>query len=123
MDIAVVGASNNPEKYGYRVVRHLLAEGHRVFPVNLREKIILGQPTFASLADIDHAIDIVDIVVPPATTLKILEQARELGLRDVWIQPGAEDDAVVDYLNRYRTDFGRVIYNSCIMTSLDRFYP
>ena len=120
MNIAVVGASNNPEKYGYRIVRHLLEEGHTVFPINLREKTILGLPVFRRLADIEKKIDIVDVVVPPKTTLKIIHQAMKLGGVHIWIQPGAESDEVIQHLNTHSRYFGKITYNRCIMTSLDR---
>ena len=42
--------------------------------------------------------DIVNIVVPPHQTLRVLERAAELGIENVWVQPGAEDEAVLDYL-------------------------
>jgi len=122
MNIAVVGASNNPQKYGYRIVKSLLEDGHRVFPVNLKETVILGQPVYKTLADIDHALDIVDIVVPPEVTMSILEQARDLGHRNVWVQPGAENDQVVDFLKQHARDFERYVYNDCIMTSLNRYF-
>ncbi len=122
MKIAVVGASNNPEKYGNRIVRHLLNDGHTVFPVNLREKIIFGLPAYARVADIESPIDIVDIVLPPEKTLAVLKQLRRVNKFDVWIQPGAESDEVIGFLQANAKDFGRATYNMCIMTSLDRIY-
>lgn len=120
MRIAVVGASNDPSKYGYRIVRHLLEEGHTVFPVNLHEDVILGVPAYKHIKDIGQAIDIVDIVVPPKQTLKIIHQVQKYLPRVwVWVQPGAESDEVVQHLEKHSKDFGRVTYNACIMTSLD----
>src|SRR3989344_328414 len=123
MNIAVVGASNNPDKYGYTIVRHLLADGHTVYPVNPKEKIILGSPCYRKVGDIESNVDIVDIVVPPKITLKVLRHVRSLGRMNVWIQPGAESRDVISYLERHSDDFGIITYNQCIMTSLDRVYP
>ncbi len=123
MKIVVVGASNNVEKYGNRIVRHLLGEGHDVIPVNPREGSILGRLVYKKVADIPGKIDIVDIVVPPDATLKILKELRALHGLNVWIQPGAESDSVIAYLGKHSRDFGKVIYNQCIMTSLEREYP
>lgn len=121
MNIAVVGASNNPEKYGYRIVRHLLEEGHTVFPVNLKEKIILGQPAFKHIKDIYQAVDIIDVVVPPKETVKIIHQAQKYmpGVH-IWLQPGAESVEAIQHLQTHSRDFGLITYNQCIMTSLDR---
>ena|SRR3989338_2898871 len=121
MNIAVVGASNNAQKYGYRIVKHLIEEGHTIFPVNLKEKTILGLPVFKHLRDIDRKIDIVDVVVPPAATLKIIHEARLLGYKiHLWIQPGAESDRIIRHLNKHSKDFASVTHSMCIMTSLDR---
>ncbi len=46
MNIAVVGASNNPQKYGNEIVQHLVREGHTVFPVNPKVKTFLGIPCY-----------------------------------------------------------------------------
>lgn len=123
MNIAVVGASNNSEKYGNRIVRHLVEEGHTVFPVNPKEKIILNLPCYRKVGDIEATVDIVDIVVPPEVTLKVLRYLKTLGRVNVWIQPGAESDEVIQYLEKYSDQFGIITYNQCIMTSLDRVYP
>ena len=122
MNIAVVGASNNPEKYGNRIVRHLVSEGHTVFPVNPKEKTILGLPCYHKIADIESTIDVVDIVVPPEITMKVLRHARTLDKVNIWIQPGAESRDVISYLERHSKEFGIITYNQCIMTSLDRVY-
>lgn len=120
MRIAVVGASNNPEKYGYRIVRHLLDEGHVVFPVNLREKVILGQPAYKHIKEIGQAVDIVDVVTPPIQTIKVVHQIQKYmpGVW-IWIQPGAESEEVIQHLEKHSKDFGKITYNACIMTSLE----
>jgi len=123
MKIAVVGASNNAEKYGNQIARHLMADGHSVVPVNLHEKTILGQPVFKKVSDISGAVDIVDIVVPPEQTLKILDEVAQLKGVNIWIQPGAESDEVIKFLDEHSSDFGKIVYNHCIMTSLELEFP
>lgn len=123
MNIAVVGASNNSEKYGNHIVRHLVEEGHTVFPVNPKEKTILNLPCYRKVGDIETTVDIVDIVVPPEVTIKVLRYLKTLGRVNVWIQPGAESDEVIAYLEEYSNQFGIITYNQCIMTSLERVYP
>jgi predicted CoA-binding protein len=122
MNIALVGASNNPEKFGNRILLHLVREGHMVFPVNPKEKTILGIPCYRKVKDIPSPIDIVDIVVPPKITLKVLRHLNTLGGLDIWIQPGAGSPDVLAYLERHGRDFGKVTYEECIMTSLEHVY-
>ena len=93
--IAVVGASNDPAKYGNVIVRNLAAKGYTVLPVNPREKEIAGLPAFPNLAAVPGPIHIVNVVTPPAVTRKVLEEASALGLPAVWLQDGSWDEEVL----------------------------
>ena len=66
-----------------------------------------------ALADLPEAPTIVDIVIPPPRTLKILEECRRLGYSTVWIQPGAADSAVRRYLAE--NDDLHAVVDDCIM--------
>lgn len=110
--VAIVGASDNPSKYGNRIFRDLKAKGFTVYPVNPTQDAIDGEPAYADLGDLPETPDIVDFVVPPPRTLRLLARAKELGLMRVWIQPGAESEAVIDYLDANGFDY---MANACIM--------
>ena len=110
--VAVVGATDNPRKYGNRIYLDLKGKGFRVYPVNPSSVSVDGDPTYASLADLPEMPDIVDFVVPPTRTLRILAQANELGFMNVWIQPGAESDDVVTYLDAHGFNY---LTDACIM--------
>ena len=92
--IAIVGATDAPGKYGGIIYRDMKAKGYRVVGVNPQRQTVDGDPAYASLADLDEAPDIVNIVVPPQRTMRVLEQAALIEDVAVWIQPGAADDAV-----------------------------
>lgn len=110
--VAVVGATDDPRKYGSVIYRDLKRKGFTVFPVNPGRDFVDGDATYASLADLPEDPTIVNIVVPPAVTLKVLQEADRLGHRNVWIQPGAEDPAVLRYVQE--NDF-TYLANACIM--------
>jgi len=110
--IAVVGASNNPQKYGNIIVRNLAGKGYTVLPINPREKEIAGLPAWPDLASAPRPIDIVNFVTPPAVTRKVLEQVAELGLPHVWLQEGSYDDEVLAYVAQ--APF-KTVYDACIM--------
>lgn len=110
--IAIVGATDNPHKFGNRIYRNLQSKGYGLYPVNPVKDVVEGDPTFATLADLPEAPDIIDFVVPPTRTLRILEEARELGYMQVWIQPGAESADVVRYLDEHGFTY---IVDDCIM--------
>lgn len=112
---AVVGASNNTEKYGYRVFNDLLQSGYKVVPINLHEKEILGEKVYPNLSDVDQQVNVAVFVVPPAATEKVLNEVKELGIKYVWMQPGSESDKAVEFCEANNIE---CVYNSCIM--LDR---
>jgi len=110
--IAVVGATENPSKYGNIIYHDLKGKGFRVFAVNPYRDEIDGDPCWRSLADLPETPTIVDIVVPPKRALGVLEECLQLGLRTVWVQPGAADDAVRAFVAEH--DFDALV-DACIM--------
>ena len=110
--IAIVGATDNPEKYGNRIYRDLKGKGFRVYPINPTRDTIDGDRAYADLADLPEKPDIVNYVVPPPRTLRLLARAKELGFMRAWIQPGAENEDVMAYLDDNGFDY---VANACIM--------
>ncbi|HEX6853619.1 MAG TPA: CoA-binding protein [Candidatus Polarisedimenticolaceae bacterium] len=110
--IAVVGASNNPEKYGNIIVRNLVRKGYTVLPVNPRETTIADLPVARSLAQVERPVDIVVMVTPPPVTLAVLREAAELGFPAVWLQDGSFDDAVLAYVAK--APF-KAVHHACVM--------
>jgi predicted CoA-binding protein len=92
--IAVVGATDTPGKYGGTIYRNLKAKGYRVVAVNPLRTTVDGDQVFKSVSDLPEAPDIINIVVPPRRTMRVLDQAATLDDVAVWIQPGAADGAV-----------------------------
>ena len=111
--IAVVGASANPEKYGNKIVRDLLAKDFVVFSLNLKEEIIEGQKVYKKLADLPEPAELIDIVLPPQQGIEVLREALALGYKNFWIQPGAESPEIIALLDA--TPEVDYIANSCIM--------
>jgi predicted CoA-binding protein len=109
---AVIGASDNPEKYGNRIIKNLKARGYEVFPVNPRLKEVEGLVCYATISDIPYLVDVVDFVVPPAVTAEVLKQCVALGIKRVWLQPGSESEAAIAYC---RENNLQVVYNVCVM--------
>ena len=110
--VAVVGATDDPRKYGNRFYLDLKTKGIRVYPVNPSRATVDGDPVYPSLAELPETPDIINFVVPPSTTLRVLEQAKGLGFTTVWVQPGAENEAVVGYLDENGFDY---LVDACIM--------
>ena len=109
---AIVGASQDRSKYGNRVFRSLRDAGYTVYPVNPKGGEVEGARVYPTLADLPEAPEVIDLVVPPAVGEQIVREAHELGLSRVWMQPGAESKAAIEYCREHGLD---VIYDACAM--------
>lgn len=89
--IAVVGASENPERPSYEVAEYLQSEGFKIIPVNPTLKELFGEKAYPDLASIPEPVDVVDIFRNPDAVPEIVEQAIAKKARVVWMQPGAEN--------------------------------
>jgi len=111
--IALVGASNDPSKFGNRIYRDLRTKGYHIIPINPKEDEIEGDKAYASIDMMDSLPDIVNFVVPPQITIKIAQKAIDLGITHLWFQPGSESDELEQLL---RKNHGiKYLINSCIM--------
>jgi uncharacterized protein len=90
---AVAGASQDRAKYGNKVFRALLASGRTVYPLNPNASEVEGHTTFASIADLPVVPESLSIVTPPHVTRQVIQQAIAAGVKNIWMQPGAEDSA------------------------------
>lgn len=95
MNVAVIGASNNHEKFGNKAVRAYVAHGHSVYPVNLREATVEGLKAYRSIVDVPVDLDATLVYVPPHVTLRLLPEIARKGPGTLYLNPGSEDDAVV----------------------------
>jgi acetyl coenzyme A synthetase (ADP forming)-like protein len=78
--IALVGATPEPNKVGYAVLRNLLAFPGKLFPVNPKHQTILGRTVYPDLGSVPDHIDIAVIVVPARFVPKIVQEAGEKGI-------------------------------------------
>ena len=92
---AVIGASEDPRKYGHRCYACYLRHGYRVYPVNPNAATVLGNTAYPDLRSLPEPVEAVSIVTPPDVTEKVMEDVIAIGVRHVWMQPGAESAAAV----------------------------
>jgi predicted CoA-binding protein len=93
--VAVVGASSNRAKFGNKAFRAFREKGFTVIPVNPNEQEIEGTKTVASVVDIPGHVDMVTVYVPPSVGVRIMDDVAKKGVKEVWLNPGADDDTVV----------------------------
>lgn len=109
---AVIGASNDPTKYGHIILKDLLNAGYRAIPVNPKGESILGQKTYKSIYDIPERVDVAIFVVPPEVTENILHDIVKKGIKKIWMQPGSESDNTIAFCEKNGLEF---VFGSCIM--------
>jgi predicted CoA-binding protein len=93
--IALLGASDKPDRAAYGVMRFLLARGHEVVPVNpaLAGQALLGQRVVVSLAEVGGRIDMVDVFRRADAVPEIVEEAIAAGAAAIWLQLGVVHEA------------------------------
>ncbi|MEA3342750.1 MAG: CoA-binding protein [archaeon] len=109
---AIVGASNNPTKYGYKVLKSMRESGYTIIPLNPKEENIQGTKAYETLESCNGKIDVVIFIVPPQVTEKVLEELNHLKIKKAWMQPGSESKKAIDYCKNHNID---CIHDTCIM--------
>lgn len=89
--IAVVGASDNPQRASYEVAEYLQSQGFRIIPVNPMLKELFGEKAYPDVVSIPEPVDVVDVFRNPDAVPEIVEQAITKRAKVVWMQPGAEN--------------------------------
>lgn len=112
--IAVIGATDNLEKYGSIIYRDLKGRGYQVLAVNPSRDTVDDDPCYPTLRDLPEKPDLIDFVVPARVGLEVARTAAALSMNNLWLQPGAESPDLIDYLEDSGLDFD---YESCIMVS------
>jgi len=112
----VVGASADRNKYGNRVLRCYLMHGKKAIPVNPREREIEGVPCVASVADLPAEATSISVITPPLMTERVVEEAAARGIRNVWMQPGAESPKAVAYCREHGINV--IADGSCLLVVL-----
>ena len=111
-NVAIVGASQKEEKYGYKIVKMFLEAGYKVYPINPHYERVLGLKCYPDISTLPQKIDILDFVVPPKASLSILENLPKDKIEYLWFQPGSENDEVIKKAKELGYD---PIYGFCIM--------
>ena len=93
--VAVVGASSDRKKFGNKALRAFTAEGHTVIPINPNEVEVEGLKSYASVLDVPGAIDMATVYVQPEVTERLLDDFERKQIPEIWVNPGAENEAVM----------------------------
>lgn len=110
--IAVVGVSRKKTKFGNAIYKELKQKGYQVFPINLHINVFEGDNCYPDLLSIPEKVDTVIINVPPAQTEKVVREAKQAGIKKVWLQQGSQSETAVKYCEENGID---CVSNECIL--------
>ena len=91
-NIAIVGASSNPERDSFKVMKYLIEQGYKIFPVNPKEINILGRNCYQNLTLIEEKIDMVDIFRAKKFVFDHTKEAIRINANIIWMQEGIIDE-------------------------------
>jgi hypothetical protein len=94
--VAVIGASSDRAKYGNKAVRAFRQQGYTVVPVHPRETEVEGLKAYASVLDVPGDVDMASMYLPPSLGERVLDDLAKKGVREVWLNPGADSPALVE---------------------------
>jgi predicted CoA-binding protein len=93
--VAVIGASNDRHKFGNKALRAFRARGYTVVPINPNAREVEGERAYASVLDYPGDLDEATVYVGPSVGARVMEDIARKGIRVVWLNPGADEPAVV----------------------------
>jgi uncharacterized protein len=115
MNVAILGASEKPERFAYKALKKLRENGHNVFLVSPKLKEIEGTAVVAKLSDINEPIHTVTMYVGAQISSGLLDDFIGLDPRRVIFNPGSENSELQDALEALRI---RVV-EDCTLVLLD----
>ena len=112
----VAGASSRRHKYGNKVLRCYLQHHKTVYPLNPIEKSIEGLPCLKDVNELPNEVTSLSIITPPAVTERIVEQAIATGIKNIWMQPGAESETAINLC--LKNNINLIAQGPCILVVL-----
>jgi len=114
--IAVIGASSDRRKFGNKAFRAFQAEGYTVIPINPNEASVEGVSTYPSVMEVPETIDMATVYVPPEIGITLLDGFERKQIAEIWINPGAESDALIAEARRRKLN----VIEACSIIGIGR---
>lgn len=114
--IGVVGASSNRDKFGNKVLRCYLENERRVIPVHPKQQEIEGLACVASVAELPDEVESISVITPPQITESVVKLAAEKGIKNIWMQPGAQSTDAIRFCQEQKINL--IADGTCVLVEL-----
>ena len=120
-NIAIIGASSNPKKDSFILMKFLQSKGFKVIPINSKtlSQIILGEKVYKNIEEVNKSIDIVDIFRPSSEIFDLVNIIISKKIKTVWLQLGIFCSKSENKLNHFNINF---IQNKCTKIEYDKLF-
>ena len=109
---AMAGVSRDPKKFGHVAFKELRQKGMDLVPVNPAAETIDGVKCFNSVSELPSDVRGIIFMTPKEETLSVAREAIAHGIKDLWIQQGAETKSIIAELEKEDIN---LIHHECIM--------
>ena len=98
----MAGASDDRHKYGHKVYVSYLQNKRKAYPINPHTKTVLDNDAYPDIASLPEKVESISIITPPQVTEQIIDDAIACGVKNIWMQPGAESRSAINKGQRSR---------------------
>lgn len=113
---AVIGSVHDKSKYANKIYHYMKNKGYEVYGIDPAGIDVDGEKTFKSISELPRFPEALDMVINPVKGKVYIDEAKKLGIRNVWFQPGAENPEII----RTAVGYGmNVVQNKCVMVDLN----
>ena len=113
---AVFGVSRSGKKFGNAVFTEMKKKGYQVYPINPNANEIDGQKCYSSIKELPEKPDALILSIKPEETEKVVREAVEIGVQNVWMQKGSESQSAIDYCKQNNIN---AVYNECVLMFME----
>jgi uncharacterized protein len=110
--IAMVGVSRNPKKFGYAAFKELKEKGMKIIPVNPEADQIMGEKSYRNVTELPADVKSIIIFTKKDKTASVVREAKEKGIKQIWIQQMADTKEALDELSGSGINY---ISDECIL--------
>ena len=114
---AIIGVSARKNKFGNIIFKQMLKRGFNIYPIHRISMLIDSQPCYPNIASLPERPEGIILVIPPAETEKMVKELAAEGIKNLWIQQGAESPQALKYCSEHGMN---VISKECLLMFLQK---